>query len=230
MMMRRSSGQPRIDNHPGPILASDEAGVGPWAGPLVVAAATAPVGWDDPRVRDSKVFHQSTGEQAREQLYDELASDPRFRTEVLVLDSKTVDHMGVYRAQIHGHKEVLSRLLPGLENALLVVDGSLPVTTFGLPNIVALPKGDALVPECALASIFAKVTRDRLMRGYAAKYPGYGFERHKGYGGNPEHDAALAKLGLCDIHRRSFAPIRRIEEGMQSPEVDIFTLLGEIGE
>ncbi|MBV1696479.1 MAG: ribonuclease HII, partial [Hyphomicrobiales bacterium] len=70
-----------------------------------------------------------------------------------------------------------------------------------------LVKGDALCLSVAAASIIAKVTRDRLMEGEARRFPGYGFERHKGYG-TPEHQAAIDRLGVTPIHRRSFKPVQ----------------------
>lgn len=222
---RRLSGVARIDNHQGVVIGSDEAGYGPYAGPLVTCAVAAPIGWDDARIRDSKLYDRETGEAERAKLYDELYPDPRFVFEVLVLDSSAIDRMGVYNAQLYGHAETLRLVQAKFPDALLVVDGSLPVAGFGLgANIVALPKADQLVPECSLASVIAKATQERLMREFDKKYPGYGFAKHKGYG-VPEHEAALAKLGLCPIHRRSFGPIKKIEEAMAPPAANIFELM-----
>lgn len=225
--MRRVTGNARIDAHKGRIIASDESGYGSWAGPLVVCAATGPLGWHDARVQDSKVFDDKAGRAAREALYDELRGDDRFQFAIVILESDTVDRMGVYQAQLFGHTAVLGQLQLSLDDPLLVVDGSLPVDSFGLKaSVVALPKADALVPECSLASIIAKVTHDRLMRMYDATYPGYGFAQHTGYG-TPEHEAALDKLGICPIHRRSFAPIKKREEP-EAPAVDIMALIEEM--
>jgi ribonuclease HII len=97
-----------------------------------------------------------------------------------------------------------------LQTLSLAAD-SLLIDYLTLPDLplpqTGLPKGDALVLSIAAASIVAKVSRDRLMVDWDAVYPGYGFARHKGYG-TPEHRAALARLGPCAIHRRSFAPVR----------------------
>lgn len=225
---RRRSGSPRIDGHQGIVIGSDEAGCGPWAGPLVTCAAAAPIGWDDDRIQDSKLYDRETGEAVREALYQELFPDSRFFFAVSVLDSEVIDRMGVYNAQLYAHAETLRTVQAKFPDALLVVDGSLPVAGFGLgPNIVALPQGDQHVPECSLASIIAKATRDRLMRDLDKKYPGYGFAKHKGYG-TPEHEAGLDKLGLCPIHRRSFGPIKKREEAMAAPAASIFELMSAL--
>ncbi|MBX9683504.1 MAG: ribonuclease HII, partial [Hyphomicrobium sp.] len=88
---------------------------------------------------------------------------------------------------------------------LVLIDGNkAPRLAMATRTIV---KGDAKCLSIAAASIIAKVTRDRIMVALAKEYPGYGFERHKGYG-TPEHQAAMAKLGACALHRRSFKPVQ----------------------
>ena len=220
----------RIEEHrkaQGLIIASDEAGCGPWAGPLVVCAASAPPGWTDARIQDSKRFSGKAKEGQREALYDEIVKDPRFIFTVIIVESDAVDRMGVYRANQFGHKAALRGTVGKVSTpALIVVDGKLPVETFGLgSNIIALPKADALVRECSLASIIAKVVHDRLMREHDKTYPGYGFAEHKGYG-TEQHEAALDKLGICPIHRRSFSPIKKREEGLPKSQ-NIFDLMDE---
>ena len=83
------------------------------------------------------------------------------------------------------------------------MDGNLPV-----PDAISLPKADNLVPACSLASIIAKVTRDRIMVELDKLYPEWGFKQHKGYG-VPEHQKALDKFGVCPAHRRSYGPVRQ---------------------
>ena len=100
--------------------------------------------------------------------------------------------------------EALAQLQPQPEHAL--VDGKL-VNTLRVPQ-TALVKGDSLSYSIAAASVLAKVTRDRLMLDYEREFPGYGFAEHKGYG-TPQHLAAIAALGPCAIHRKSFAPMKR---------------------
>ncbi len=99
-------------------------------------------------------------------------------------------------------------------DTLVIVDGFKgQEARFGIPGLIGLPKADDLIPAVSLGSIIAKVSRDRYMVEMDKKYPGYGFAKNSGYG-VPEHQAGLARLGVCDIHRRSYAPIRKIlEEG-----------------
>lgn len=210
--MRRSSWHVKIDNWKGSIVASDEVGYGAWCGPLVVCAATGPRGWDDPRVQDSKLFERETGEKERSAIYEEFFPDPRFVFALVTVPAEGVDRMGVYDALLYAHAKALrevARQFP--DKPLGVVDGTLPVHKFEVAfDLVALPKGDQLVPECSLASIIAKVTRDRMMVEMDAKYPGYGLASNKGYGGNEAHDHGLKRLGPCHEHRKTFAPIARI--------------------
>lgn len=209
--MRRKSGHPKIDTWSGPIVASDEVGYGAWAGPLVVCAATSPRDWDDPRIRDSKLFSRNTADREREALFQEFSNDPRFKYALVVVPAEAVDRMGVFDALLYAHGRALREVSEHLEKPLGVVDGTLPVHKLDTKiPLVALPKGDQLVPECSLASILAKVTRDRMMVALDKKYPGYGWASNKGYGGNEAHDSGLARLGPCDEHRKSYAPIARI--------------------
>lgn len=210
--MRRSSGHPKIDAWKGLIVASDEVGYGAWAGPLVVCAAAGPIGWDDPRIQDSKLFEDERGEREREKLFEQFSVDQRFFTHIVSVPSEAVDRMGVGEALYYAHTTALRTVAKGLYTPpLAVVDGSLPVHRFDLGfDVVALPKGDQLVPECSLASILAKVTRDREMVRLDAEFPGYGFASNKGYGGNAAHEAGLQKLGPCLQHRTSYEPIAKI--------------------
>lgn len=208
-MERRASGHLKIDGWKGLVVASDEVGYGAWAGPLVVCAASAPLGWDDARVRDSKLVDK---EQEREKLYEKFFSDPQFPNAVVVISSEALDRMGVYQALLHAHRTALQKVAKGLaERPLGVVDGSLPVHEFieVEADLVALPKGDQLVPECSLASILAKVSRDRMMIALDKQFPGFGFSANKGYG-TPPHQEALKKLGPCPQHRTSYAPIAKM--------------------
>ncbi len=111
---------------------------------------------------------------------------------------------------------------------LVVVDGIVdPELEKGLtyaPRVFCLPKADSLVPAVALASIIAKVTRDRMMVEWDKKYPGYGFAHNSGYG-TPEHQEALGKLGPCPIHRTQYAPVHRAMTEMRSPERALFEAL-----
>jgi len=120
-----------------------------------------------------------------------------------------IDVINILQATHEAMNEALARLTPAPEHAL--VDGR-PVKSLRVPQ-TALIQGDARSYSIAAASVVAKVTRDRLMREYHQQWPEYGFADHKGYG-TAVHLAALAKLGPCPIHRRSFAPLKDVAAGL----------------
>lgn len=217
----KPTGNKLIDEGEHPIIiGSDESGYGSMAGPLCVAAVGLPRGFDDPEVKDSK---QRT-EAQREALYEKYMGD--YVSWVEVVEAEAIDRMGVYSALLYAHRTCLQNVLKYQKaddryvfNPLVVVDGNLPVEQFGLGDVpaVALPKADDLVPACSMASIFAKVTRDRIMVEMDAKFPGYGLAEHKGYV-TPEHKAALKKLGACPIHRQSYAPVAEVVAQLDGEE------------
>lgn len=207
-MTRRLSGIEAIDNYSGVVIASDETGYGSWAGPLVVCAVAAPPGWDDPRVKDSKKMSGKV-----QAIFDELFQDPRFCVAVVSLDSETVDRMKVYPALLEAHSRAHREVAEKLGKPhISVIDGSLPINRMDLgPNegAFSLPKADQKVPECSLASIFAKTIHDKYMRELHTKYPQYGFNTNVGYGGDQKshHRIALTLHGPCPEHRRSYQPV-----------------------
>lgn len=120
-------------------------------------------------------------------------------------------------AKRSGSNVASTRIIP--PKILGVVDGNLPITRMNLTHeAVALPKADSLVPECSLASIFAKETHDALIREIAAKYPGYDLENNMGYGGGAasKHATALRTLGPCPEHRRSYQPVAEAIEMLET--------------
>ena len=182
----------------GPVCGVDEAGRGPWAGPVVVAAVVFHGKRPPEGLGDSKVL---TAE-ARERLFSAILDVAD--VSVVLASPGRIDAMNIRGATLWA----MARAVAGLADrpAGALVDGrDVP------PGLVcegrALVRGDARSPSIAAASIVAKVTRDRLMTALAGSVPGYGFERHKGYG-TPEHAAALADLGVSIHHRRSFEPVR----------------------
>ena len=185
-----------------PIAGIDEAGRGPWAGPVVAAAVildpqAIPAGIDDSKALTPDM---------REQLFDAIMETSQVG--VGIADVARIDSENILRATFWAMGEAVRAL--GRRPALALVDGSC------LPDLPcpaeAIVGGDACSLSIAAASIIAKVTRDRLMVELARQHPGYGFERHKGYG-TPEHARALTLLGACPIHRRSFAPVRKVLGG-----------------
>ena len=125
-----------------------------------------------------------------------------------------MDAQGIYAAIIGAHTEAIRQVLlqhqgtGAVGKVLVVVDGNLPLQGVG----VSLPKADALIPAVSIASIIGKVSRDSYMDRMDGEYPGYGFAKHNGYG-VPAHRDALQRLGVCPIHRRSYAPIARLLAG-----------------
>jgi ribonuclease HII len=187
------------------IAGIDEAGRGPLAGPVSVAAVIVPEDFDHPVLNDSKKLT----EKQRELLYDELTTDPSIRWHAEMIEAPEIDRINILQATWLGMRRCALALNPRPDAVL--IDGK-PVRDFPIHQ-VALVKGDSLSYSIAAASIIAKVRRDRLMVALAEKYPGYGFEIHKGYP-TPGHQATLNKLGPCPEHRRSFAPVAQMELGL----------------
>jgi len=181
------------------IAGVDEAGRGPLAGPLSVAAVildpTRPIAG----LNDSKKLSQAK----REALYPQII-ERALAWCVVLIEPEEIDHLNIFQATMCGMSRAVAGLSLIAEEAL--IDGN------KLPKDLpcrgrAIVGGDALEPAISAASILAKVTRDRLMVAMDAVHPGYGFAVHKGYP-TPSHLAALSLLGPCLQHRRSFAPVR----------------------
>jgi len=188
------------------VAGVDEAGRGPLAGPVVAAAVIFPHAWSevgfDERLRDLNDSKQLT-ESQREEFFALLTSLPEVSYAISIVDTATIDQINILRATHRAMNDALAQLQPPPEHVL--VDGK-PVKSMKLPH-TPLVKGDSRSYSIAAASVLAKVTRDRLMLEFEEKFPGYGFAEHKGYG-TPQHLAAIAELGPCPIHRRSFAPFK----------------------
>jgi len=195
--MARSS--PLLDPllHVSGAVGLDEAGRGPLAGPVAAAAVILPEGFELSGVDDSKKLTPAQREAAADRIRSEC------RWAVVFVDVEVIDRINILWASMLAMEQALAQL--GGEPTNVFVDGDrVPRGLVGRAEAVV--GGDAKYACIAAASILAKVDRDALMREYAAEYPGYGFERHFGYG-TPEHLAALREHGPCPIHRRSFAPV-----------------------
>ena len=187
-----------------PIAGVDEAGRGPCAGPLVIAAVILhdPAAPELAAVRDSKEI----SEKKREELFDvimELAASVC----VIRVSVQEIDERGVHAANLDGMRRAVKGLT--IEPAYVLTDGY-PIQGLAIPN-VAVWKGDQVITAISAASIIAKVTRDREMIELDKKYPQYGFAGHKGYI-TAAHTAALVKHGPCVEHRRSFSNIAALLE------------------
>lgn len=179
-----------------PVAGCDEAGRGPWAGPVVAAAvildpARVPKGLDDSKKLDAE---------EREILFEKITATAE--VSICVASPSRIDRDNILRASLWALAQAVCAL--PRKPQCVFVDGrdSLPLEC----DVRAVIGGDGIIASIAAASIVAKVTRDRLMRQLGLAHPGYGFERHKGYG-TDGHAKALEKLGPCVHHRRSFAPI-----------------------
>ena len=177
------------------IAGIDEAGRGPLAGPVVVAAVIMPKDSMIEGINDSK----KVSEKKREKLYD-LILEEAISYSVAIIGQDVIDEINILNAT----KEGVTKVVEGLDVKpdLIVVDALEHINTKGIPY-ESIIKGDAKCYNIAAASIIAKVTRDRIMRQWDEIYPQYEFKSHKGYG-TAKHIAAIKEYGLCPIHRRSF--------------------------
>ena len=184
------------------IAGVDEAGRGPLAGPVVAAAVILPPEEEfDLPVNDSKALDEAL----REELGEQLRSDPRVVWAVAERSAGAIDRINILRATHEAMREAVMSLKVHLDMAF--VDG-LKVRDFPV-EARFIVKGDAQSASIAAASIIAKTHRDHLMMELDKVYPGYGFAQHKGYG-TVQHLEALRKLGPCPEHRRTFGPVARI--------------------
>jgi len=195
------------------VAGVDEAGRGPLAGPVVVAAAILPPRWagtglpaELAGLNDSK---QLTAAQ-REKFFEFLTRCAEVEFAIAQVDAGVIDEINILQATHRAMNAALAQLTPLPPHAL--VDGR-PVKTLRVPQ-TAIIKGDARSYSIAAASVLAKVTRDRRMQALHAQFPAYGFDQHKGYG-TAQHLAAIAQHGACPIHRKSFAPLK-------PPEPELF--------
>ncbi|MFP3874558.1 MAG: ribonuclease HII [Thiohalophilus sp.] len=178
----------------------DEVGRGPLAGPVVAAAVILDPARPIPGLLDSKRLSEARREQLAAQIQDQALAWAVARAGVA-----EIDRLNILQASLLAMQRALAALDPAPLEAL--VDGNrcpeLPCPA------QAVVRGDNCVPAIMAASILAKVSRDREMVALAGRYPGYGLEKHKGYP-TRAHIAALQRLGVTDIHRRSFGPVRKL--------------------
>lgn len=177
----------------------DEAGRGPLAGPVVVAAVILNPDRPLDGLGDSKKLSA-----ARREELAPLIRESALAWAVVEVPPADIDRINILRATLQGMRQAVERL--AVPPALALVDGN------RLPDLPcrarAIVGGDGLEPAISAASILAKVTRDEIMRTLHRQYPRYGFDRHKGYP-TAEHLELLALHGPCPEHRRSFAPVRQ---------------------
>lgn len=180
------------------IAGVDEAGRGPLAGPVVSAAVILPEGFADHGIADSKTL--SAGK--RDRLYDHIMTHAS-HVGVGLADHRDIDRLNILQASLLSMTRAVDDL--GAPPDHLLIDGIFTIDWNASQQ--AIKKGDSLSVSIAAASIVAKVTRDRIMVDYDRQYPDYGFAIHKGYP-TKRHREAIALLGVCPIHRRSFKGVR----------------------
>jgi ribonuclease HII len=185
------------------ICGIDEAGRGPLAGPVVVAAVVFPENIRIEGVRDSKKLSSAK----RDKFYDLiLESCAGYRIEII--DNKEIDDINILKATMRGMQKCLEFITSNkfFDELKIFIDGNYLKFEDGSESkyvYETVIKGDEKIFEVSCASILAKVTRDRLMMEYDKIYARYNFRKNKGYG-TKEHIAGISKFGLCDIHRLSF--------------------------
>ena len=183
------------------IAGVDEAGRGPLAGPLLVAAVILDPARPISGLNDSKKLSAAK----REALYP-LILQQALACCIVVVEREEIDRLNIFQATMAGMSRAVAGLQPAAHAAL--IDGNKLPQDLPCPGR-AIVGGDASEPAISAASILAKVSRDHLMVAMETTHPGYGFAVHKGYP-TPAHLAALQRLGPCLQHRRSFAPVRRL--------------------
>jgi ribonuclease HII len=181
------------------IAGVDEAGRGPCAGPLVVAAVILkdPFAPELSEVRDSKELSEAL----REKLFD-VVKEQALSYSIIEISVEEIDSFGLHKSNLEGMRRAINSLDAVPEYVL--TDGY-AIEGLAIPNL-AVWKGDQVAVSISAASILAKVYRDREMVKLDSKYPGYGLAKHKGYI-TAAHTKALGELGVTDIHRKSFANI-----------------------
>jgi ribonuclease HII len=188
-----------MDQYQGPVAGIDEAGRGPWAGPVVIAAVILNPNRIPEGLNDSKVLTP----EARADRYEEILATSL--VSVVISPVKRIDRINILQASLWGMRAAYRGLGVPLGSAL--IDGNIVPRRFPC-KARAVVSGDALSLSVAAASIVAKVTRDRLMVNLSRRYRRYAWDSNKGYG-TREHAEAIKNHGVCIHHRRSFSPIER---------------------
>ncbi len=190
------------------VIGVDEAGRGPLAGPIVVAAVIFPEsGCPIAGLNDSKQLKA----QAREEFADQIRATCTYAIEYSWPEE--IDRLNVFWATMAAMERAVAALQ--IPTSKVLIDGN-QIPRGLRSRAEAVVKGDGKIAQIAAASILAKTERDAYMVRIAEKFPGYGFESHFGYP-TPPHFAALEALGPCEIHRRSYAPVAAAYERMGIP-------------
>lgn len=181
------------------VVGMDEAGRGPLAGPLSVAGVIFPIGYQNDEIYDSK----SLSEKKRERLYNTILEDALWY-QIIEVSEEDIDRYNILEADRRAMRQIAMN-----SPAEIVLSDAVKLD---LPKpVFDIIKGDQQSVSIAAASILAKVTRDHIMKMYDKKYPEYGFASNKGYP-TKAHMDAIQKYGITEIHRRSFGPVRAVQQ------------------
>ncbi len=190
------------------IAGIDEAGRGPLAGPVVAAALIAP----DDLILEGVTDSKKLSEKKRKELFNLLTTHPDIIYGIGIIDAMRIDEINILQATFEAMQLACQNL--AVNPDYLLIDGNqMPDIAIPMMGII---KGDSKSHTIGAASIIAKYTRDELMLEYHVKYPQYCFDKHKGYG-TKLHKEMLERYGSCEIHRQSFAPIKKILDLKASP-------------
>jgi ribonuclease HII len=181
------------------IAGVDEAGRGPLAGPVSAAAVILNPFDMIEGLNDSKALT----EKKRELLFDEI-KERALAAECSLVSHDIINSTNILSATLAAMADAIRKIEPLPD--FLLIDGNQPIKSLSIIQD-SIIDGDKYCVSISAASIIAKVTRDRLMREYDKKYPGYGFSQHKGYG-TKQHREAIQKLGPCEIHRTKFGGVK----------------------
>ena len=192
------------------IIGCDEAGRGPLAGPVVVAAVCCLPETSNFVISEADDSKKLSSE-ARKTIYSTIISRPdQFSYAISIIDNEEIDKVNILQATLKGMTECITSLVSNLgvasEECAAIIDGNKTPPQLKL-SARPLVKGDALCYSVALASCMAKHVRDEMMIKYHLEYPLYGFDRHKGYP-TKEHQRLIHLHGPCPIHRMSFSPLK----------------------
>ena len=199
-------------------IGVDEVGVGSWAGPIYVCGVLTLRSFGFPgldgvknvRLQDSKKLSR----RAHKGFYElavKLVADGSILFEVAIVTLEQINDYGISRPMHDAKIDVVRKLRERQPSAQVVVDGILDFPDDLKVNSVAVPHADTSIPSVMLAANIAKHLRDSYMIEQASKYPNYGFERHVGYG-TPQHIEALHRHGVCDLHRQTYKPVKKVLE------------------
>ncbi len=203
------------------VVGVDEAGRGPLAGPVVAAAVASNCNLKKInfpfKIRDSKKLSQKR----RKEVFDFLKKAPQIFFATAFVSPRQIEKINIFEATKWAMAKAVKKLLKKAKMKkvdLLLLDGNFKIQNFYFERLKILPpkvqksivKGDEKIPLLSLASVVAKVTRDRTMEKLAKKYPQYRFEKHKGYP-TKEHFLLIKKYGFCPLHRKTFSFLSKIK-------------------